>query len=369
MIHTSDWHLGRSFHQVGLLGAQAPTSTTSWRRSGTRQVDAVLVSGDVYDRAMPSPETVELLSEAVRLVDAGATVVLSRATTTRRSGSASPRTCWSGPGCTSGRRWPTSGARSSWVASRSTPSPTSSRPWRPSPGGHRSAPTPACCGRRWAGCARTSRAPGPHGRHGARLRHRRRHERLRARHRGRGRDAVPPDLFAGVAYVALGHLHGRQEVAPGVRYCGSPVAMSFSEWRHARAPGWSTSPAPSRWSSGSKRRSSGRWPAARGPRGPPRRSRTPSCREAWFQVTLTDPRPRWAPWTGSARGSRTPWCSARPAGRAGHLGTYRAAHATRDPSTVLRLPRPRARGPARHRRRARAPRRGARGVAARAGRS
>src|SRR4029079_19663601 len=41
-------------------------------------VDAVLVSGDVYDRALPSPDTVELLSDTVtRLIDAGAAVSLS----------------------------------------------------------------------------------------------------------------------------------------------------------------------------------------------------------------------------------------------------------------------------------------------------
>jgi DNA repair protein SbcD/Mre11 len=49
-----------------------------------------------------------------------------------------------------------------------------------------------------------------------------------------GVSAVPPEVFAGVDYTALGHLHGRQQVAPGVRYSGSPVAMSFSEWRHTK---------------------------------------------------------------------------------------------------------------------------------------
>jgi exonuclease SbcD len=49
-----------------------------------------------------------------------------------------------------------------------------------------------------------------------------------------GVSAVPPDVFAGIDYTALGHLHGRQEVAPGVRYSGSPVAMSFSEWAHRK---------------------------------------------------------------------------------------------------------------------------------------
>jgi exonuclease SbcD len=49
-----------------------------------------------------------------------------------------------------------------------------------------------------------------------------------------GVSAVPPEVFAGVDYTALGHLHGRQEVGPGVRYSGSPVAMSFSEARHRK---------------------------------------------------------------------------------------------------------------------------------------
>ena len=78
LIHTSDWHLGRSFHRVGLLDAQASYLDHLVEVVRTEGVDAVLVSGDVYDRALPSPDTVELLSYAVtRLIDAGAVVVLS----------------------------------------------------------------------------------------------------------------------------------------------------------------------------------------------------------------------------------------------------------------------------------------------------
>jgi exonuclease SbcD len=40
---------------------------------------------------------------------------------------------------------------------------------------------------------------------------------------------VPAGTFAGVDYVALGHLHGRQRVSETVRYSGSPLAYSFSE--------------------------------------------------------------------------------------------------------------------------------------------
>jgi exonuclease SbcD len=37
-----------------------------------------------------------------------------------------------------------------------------------------------------------------------------------------------------MSYVALGHLHGRQTLAPTVRYSGSPLAFSFSEHQHTK---------------------------------------------------------------------------------------------------------------------------------------
>jgi exonuclease SbcD len=45
---------------------------------------------------------------------------------------------------------------------------------------------------------------------------------------------VSVSTFDGVDYAALGHLHGRQTLAPGVRYCGSPLAYSFSEAGHVK---------------------------------------------------------------------------------------------------------------------------------------
>ena len=78
VIHTSDWHLGRSFHQVGLLDAQVRFVDFLVDLVRSEKVGAVLVSGDVYDRALPSPETVSVLADALtRLVDAGAQVVLT----------------------------------------------------------------------------------------------------------------------------------------------------------------------------------------------------------------------------------------------------------------------------------------------------
>ncbi len=46
---------------------------------------------------------------------------------------------------------------------------------------------------------------------------------------------VPASVFAGLRYTALGHLHGQQELAAGVRYSGSPLAFSFSEKNHAKS--------------------------------------------------------------------------------------------------------------------------------------
>lgn len=44
-----------------------------------------------------------------------------------------------------------------------------------------------------------------------------------------GSEGVPATVFDGFDYVALGHLHRPQEAADGVRYSGSPVPLSYSE--------------------------------------------------------------------------------------------------------------------------------------------
>lgn len=44
-----------------------------------------------------------------------------------------------------------------------------------------------------------------------------------------GSDNVDASVFDGFDYVALGHLHRPQNVSPGIRYCGTPLAYAFSE--------------------------------------------------------------------------------------------------------------------------------------------
>ena len=49
-----------------------------------------------------------------------------------------------------------------------------------------------------------------------------------------GVSAVPLELFDGIDYVALGHLHGAARLSATVRYSGSPLAYSFSEAGHPK---------------------------------------------------------------------------------------------------------------------------------------
>ncbi|MEO6885935.1 MAG: exonuclease SbcCD subunit D, partial [Jatrophihabitantaceae bacterium] len=46
---------------------------------------------------------------------------------------------------------------------------------------------------------------------------------------------APADVFAGLCYAALGHLHGAQQVGANARYSGSPLAFSFSERNHVKS--------------------------------------------------------------------------------------------------------------------------------------
>src|ERR1700729_3366557 len=61
LIHTSDWHLGRTLHGESLLAHQGEFLDWLLTEAVARQADAVVVSGDVYDRAVPPVDAVTLL--------------------------------------------------------------------------------------------------------------------------------------------------------------------------------------------------------------------------------------------------------------------------------------------------------------------
>ncbi|TMR89983.1 exonuclease SbcCD subunit D [Nonomuraea basaltis] len=235
ILHTSDWHLGRTFHRESLLAGQAAFVDHLVETVRAERVDVVAVAGDVYDRALPPVDAVALLDEALaRLRSAGARVVLISgnhdSALRLRFGSAlfepagvhvrtSPDLSWE-PVLVDG------------VAFYGIPylEPELVRaPWELPDRSHTAAITYAM-------------------------------SRIRAdaaRHRasvvlahcfvtgGQASDSerdisvggvahVPLAAFDGADYVALGHLHGRQRMSETVRYSGSPLAYSFSEAGHVK---------------------------------------------------------------------------------------------------------------------------------------
>jgi exonuclease SbcD len=62
-LHTSDWHLGCGLHGRSLFDAHRTFLGHICEVASRQRVDAVLVSGDVYDRAVPPPDAVGLWDE------------------------------------------------------------------------------------------------------------------------------------------------------------------------------------------------------------------------------------------------------------------------------------------------------------------
>ncbi|ARD42201.1 exonuclease SbcCD subunit D [Actinomyces gaoshouyii] len=77
ILHTSDWHLGRTFHGRALDDAHAAFADHLVGLVRTEGVDAVLVAGDVYDRAVPPTDSVRLLDETLRRLSERTRVVLT----------------------------------------------------------------------------------------------------------------------------------------------------------------------------------------------------------------------------------------------------------------------------------------------------
>lgn len=65
ILHTSDWHLGRLFHGAHLTDDQAFLLDQLVSLAKDLSPHLLIVAGDVYDRAVPPPEAVELLSDTL----------------------------------------------------------------------------------------------------------------------------------------------------------------------------------------------------------------------------------------------------------------------------------------------------------------
>jgi exonuclease SbcD len=242
-LHTSDWHLGRSFHRVSLLDAQRAFLDHLVATAREERVDAVLVAGDIYDRAVPPLPAIELFDDVLhRLADLGVpTVMISgnhdsarrlgvgarimgRAGVhlrTEPAGSRQPVMLPDADGevaCYGLPYLEPALARAEFDAERAD---------------HTAVLTAAMDG------IRADLATRPAGTRSIVLAH--------AFVTGAapcdserditagGVEAVPAAVFDGIDYVALGHLHGCQTLTGRIRYSGSPLAYSFSEEHHRKS--------------------------------------------------------------------------------------------------------------------------------------
>jgi exonuclease SbcD len=78
IIHTSDWHLGRQFHNVSLLDDQKYVLDQVVEITKDFGAEVVVISGDVYDRSVPPAEAVALLDETLHRLtsEADAAIVM-----------------------------------------------------------------------------------------------------------------------------------------------------------------------------------------------------------------------------------------------------------------------------------------------------
>ncbi len=238
ILHCSDWHLGRSFHRVDLLAAQARYLDHLVEVVRAEQVDVVLVAGDVYDRALPAVDAVTLLDEGLhRLVSAGARVIVSSGNhdSARRLGFNARLLSAAGLHI---RTDPAGAGEPVLLADEHGPVAFYPLPYlEPALAAGPLAAERSHLGVMSAAVDRVKANLRTHA--GARS--------VVAAHAfvfgaaasdsereltAGGLGQVPLGLFEGFDYVALGHLHGRQTLAEPVRYSGSPLAFSFSEADH-----------------------------------------------------------------------------------------------------------------------------------------
>lgn len=75
VLHTSDWHLGRSFGPVSLRTFQEQFCDHMVDVVSTEGIELLVIAGDIYDRAIAPTEAIELFRDTVRRVRGAGVVV------------------------------------------------------------------------------------------------------------------------------------------------------------------------------------------------------------------------------------------------------------------------------------------------------
>ncbi|SDD01268.1 exonuclease SbcCD subunit D [Actinokineospora iranica] len=244
VLHTSDWHVGRKFHGRDLLAEQEAVLSGLADLVSDDRVDVLVVSGDLYDRAVPSAEAVAACTRVLlRVAEAGAKIVV-----TPGNHDSAPRLGAFGAFAAAGGLYLRTtigelhkpvlladdhGPVAFYGIPYLEPEPARHALGLPELRGHSGVLGEAM--RR----VRADLAARPEGTRSVVLSHAfvvggEASESERTIAVG-GVPYVPAKTFDGVDYAALGHLHGPQTLAEHLRYSGSPLAYSFSEARHRKS--------------------------------------------------------------------------------------------------------------------------------------
>lgn len=244
ILHTSDWHIGRTLHKVPMLDAQRDALAQVCRIAAAERVDLIVVPGDVFDHAVPSADALEVLEDALSAMLPIAPVVITAGNhdSLRRLGYGSRLFTERLHVCT---RVDVAGEAIVFGDLRVYPipylHPETARADLAGDGEDLAATHEAVMARVMQR-VRADLAAHP----GARsvvLAHAwvaggATSDSERDVSVG-GLGTIPPAVFGGVDYVALGHLHGPQEPrgvgSTRLRYSGSPLRYSFSEAGHEKS--------------------------------------------------------------------------------------------------------------------------------------
>lgn len=236
ILHTSDWHIGRTFHGNSTMDALAEVLGALTVQVRENAVDVVIVAGDVFDSATPAGPAYTLLGDVlVALHETGARVIV-----TSGNHDSAARLGFQARLLRDGIHVltdPLAIGTPVTLSDADGPVHFYGIPYL----------EPAIVRQHWTGAdLRTQAQTLAHAMDLVRVGMQAHAGRsvaiahcfsagvdatigLEREVRQGGLDVVPLSVFDGPDYVALGHIHGRQQISERVRYSGAPLHYSFGE--------------------------------------------------------------------------------------------------------------------------------------------
>lgn len=249
ILHTSDWHIGRTFHGNSTMDALAEVLGALIAQVREKDIDVVIVAGDVFDSATPAGPAYTLLGDTlVALHESGARVIVTSGNhdSAARLGFqagllregihvltdplavGTPVTIDDADGPVQFFGIPylePAIVRQHWPEGDATGHPLRTQAQTMAHAMDLVRAGMAASGGRSVAIAHCF-AAGVDATAG-----------LEREVRQGGLDVVPLSVFDGPDYVALGHIHGRQVLSDRVRYAGAPLHYSFGE-QHKERGSW-----------------------------------------------------------------------------------------------------------------------------------